>query len=90
MTGNGEKTTRPQMAVNLIGHPAQLYEFHEITEETKGVGLSQWLRPVPPRTILIAAPDMSTAIAYIEACLPDFQVQSVTPRGPILNIIKHQ
>jgi hypothetical protein len=89
MTGNEEKSMDAREAVPLIGLPAQLYEFHEVTEESKGFGLSLWLRPLPPRIILVAAPDMKRAITYLEAHMPDFQIRTVTPRGAVLAIVEH-
>lgn len=88
MPSKEDEATSTLNAVNLIGCPAQLYEFHEAAEETKRFGLAQWLRPIPPRTILIAAPDMRAAMAYLAAHMPDFQVQTVTPRGSVFMVCR--
>lgn len=88
MTVNEERSMDSRKAVPLIGLPAQLYEFHEVAEESKRFGLSLWLRPLPPRIILVAAPDMKTAIAYLAAQMPDFQIRTVTPRGAVLAIVE--
>lgn len=86
-----EKTPSSLNAVDLIGRPAQLYEFHETTgEEHKQVGLAQWLRPVAPRSLLVVAKDIDTALTYLAAHMPDFQVKTVTPRGPVFTVMVRQ
>ena len=63
MTGNEEKALSSLKAVDLIGRLAQLYESHEATgEEHQRVELAQWLRPVRPRTIMLAAKDIDGAL----------------------------
>jgi hypothetical protein len=89
MTGNEEKTASSLNAADLVGRPAQLYEFHEGTTDCqKPVGLAQWLRPVAPRTILVAAKDINSALAYLAAYMPDFQVETVTPKGAVFTVLE--
>ena len=91
MPANEEKTPSSPKAIDLIGLPAQLYEFHEATDnQHKPVGLAQWLRPIKPRTILIVAKDINSALIYLAAHMPDFQVQTVTPLGSVFTVMKRQ
>jgi len=91
MPANEEKTPSSLKAAALIGRPAQLYEFHEATgEEHKHVGLAQWLRSVPPRTLLVAAKDIDSALTYLAANMPDFEIKTVTPRGSVFTVMERQ
>jgi hypothetical protein len=88
MTGKEDKASSSLKTVNLIGCPAQLYEFHEDVEESNRFGLSLWLRPIAPRTIMIAAKDLDSAVRYLAAYMPDFQIRTVTPRGAVFTVME--
>jgi hypothetical protein len=92
---DGERMTRDEKkqsflsAGSLIGLPAQLYEFHEAVEvESKKTGLARLLKSDADRSITVAARDMEHALTYLSSYMPDFRVQTVTPRGTILIVIE--